>query len=287
MGKAIERKAWTWWNGTWIDGSPNLLSPRSHGVWLSSVVFDGARAFDGVAPDLDLHCARLLHSAELMGLAPAISAEEIERLAWQGIGHFSKSAPLYICPMMWADDGFITPDPESTRFVISVAESALPQPSGFSACFSSFRRPARDMAPTEAKASCLYPNVARAIREASGKGFDTAVMRDPCGNVAEFAYMNLFMGLGGAVHTPVTNGTFLNGITRQRVIGLLRDAGVEVIERAIDPSELLAAEEVFATGNYSKVQPCTRLERRDIQPGPLFRKARSLYFEFARGCTKP
>ncbi len=287
MSKAIGRRAWTWVDGDWIEGSPNILNPRSHAVWLSSVVFDGARAFDGQAPDLDRHCARVLASAELTGLSPAIDAAAIERLAWDGIDRFPRGMPLYICPMVWAEDGFITPDPETTRFVLSLAESALPQPSGFSACFSSFRRPARDMAPTEAKASCLYPNVARAIREAGQKGFDTAIMRDPSGNVAEFAYMNLFLAQGGAVHTPAPNGTFLNGITRQRVITLLRAAGIEVIERAIDAKEVQDADEVFATGNYSKVQPCTRIERRDLPPGRFYKKARDLYFEYARTCTRP
>ncbi len=287
MGKAIGRRAWTWADGDWIEGSPNLLNPRSHAVWLASVVFDGARAFDGQAPDLDRHCARVLVSADLMGLSPRIDAAAIERLAWEGIERFPLGLPLYICPMVWAEDGFITPDAETTRFVLSIAESALPQPSGFSACFSSFRRPARDMAPTEAKASCLYPNVARAIREAAQKGFDTAILRDPSGNVAEFAYMNLFFAQGGTVHTPAPNGTFLNGITRQRVIALLRDAGVTVVERAVDAAEVLNADEVFATGNYSKVQPCTRLERRDIPPGRFYQKARDLYFEYARTCTRP
>ena len=142
------------------------------------------------------------------------------------------------------------------------------------------------MAPTEAKASCLYPNVARANQEAAARGFDLAILLDPFANVAEFSYMNLFIGIGDTVHTPAANGTFLNGITRQRVISLLRDAGVEVIERNIDAAEVRSASEVFATGNYSKVQPCTRIEECDISPGPLYRRARELYFEFARTCTR-
>ncbi|MBF0562059.1 MAG: aminotransferase class IV, partial [Alphaproteobacteria bacterium] len=157
----------------------------------------------------------------------------------------------------------------------------LPQPKGFSACLSSFRRPARDMAPTEAKASCLYPNVSRVIREAQAKGFDTAVVMDPAGNVAEFAYTNLFLAQGGMVHTPAANGTFLNGITRQRVIGLLRGIGVTVVERAITFDELLTADEIFATGNYFKLAPCIRVENRHFIPGPMYAEARRLYWEFS------
>ncbi|MCU0895262.1 MAG: aminotransferase class IV, partial [Rhodospirillales bacterium] len=101
------------------------------------------------------------------------------------------------------------------------------------------------------------------------------------GNVAEFGYMNLFFVGDGVVQTPAANGTFLNGITRQRVISLLRDAGVEVVERAVDFADLLGASEVFATGNYGKVLPCTRLEDRALPIGPVYRQARELYFAFA------
>jgi branched-chain amino acid aminotransferase len=271
----------TFADGRWYAGSPNILGPHTHAVWLASVVFDGARAFSGVAPDLDRHCARLVASARILGLEPMLAASEIEAVAREGIGRFPAGAELYICPMFYAADGFVVPDPASTRFVLSIYESALPEPTGFTACLSSFRRPARDMAPTEAKASCLYPNVARVGREAQDKGFDTAIVRDPNNNVAEFAFTNLFLAKDGIVHTPAANGTFLNGITRQRVIGLLRAEGVEVVERAIDFHEVLAADEVFASGNYAKVQPCIRIENRVLEPGPFYDQARRLYFDWS------
>jgi branched-chain amino acid aminotransferase len=107
-------------------------------------------------------------------------------------------------------------------------------------------------------------------------------MLDANGNVAEFATANLFLARDGQVHTPVPNGTFLNGITRQRVIGLLKDAGVEVIERTVTWKDVVDADEIFSTGNYSKVVPLAKIGDRDLQPGPLYRKARALYFEFAR-----
>jgi branched-chain amino acid aminotransferase len=119
------------------------------------------------------------------------------------------------------------------------------------------------------------------LREAQAKGFETAVVLDPSGNVAEFAYANLFMVKDGVVATPVSNGTFLNGITRQRVIELLRSDGVEVIERSIGFSEVLAADELFGTGNYAKVVPYTRIEDRELEAGQMTRRARELYFRFA------
>ena len=105
-------------------------------------------------------------------------------------------------------------------------------------------------------------------------------MLDPDGNVAEFSYTNLFFAKDGTVHTPVTNGTFLNGVTRQRVIQLLRDNGIEVQDRTISYEELGDADELFSTGNYSKLLPCIGLDDRDFQPGPLYQNARDLYFEF-------
>ncbi|MCZ6607899.1 MAG: branched-chain amino acid aminotransferase [Alphaproteobacteria bacterium] len=282
MAKAKIGRVRAYVDGRWQDGSPRVLGPHSHAVWLSSVVFDGARAFRGVAPDLDRHCARVVASARILGLAPKLDGPGITALAWQGIRQFPEDAELYICPMFYAEDGFIMPDPDSTRFVLTVYESTLPAGDGFSACLSSYRRPAPDMAPTGAKASCLYPNVARSVAEAGEKGFDTAVVLDPDGNVAEFAYANLFMVRDGVAHTPAPNGTFLDGITRQRVVALLREAGLTVRERTIAFDDLLDADELFGTGNYYKVAPCVRLEDRDLEAGPVYRKARELYFAFAR-----
>lgn len=274
-------------DGRWHDGNPGLLGPHSHGVWLGSTVFDGARYFEGLAPDLVLHCERAVRSARYLGLEPMLTGEEIAELAWEGIRRAGLDSTLYIKPVFWGETGLLVPDPASTRFALCLFDAPMPPAdAGFTACLSSFRRPARDMAPTEAKAACLYPNVARCVSEARNKGFDTAVVPDPSGNVAEFAYTNLFFAKDGVVYTPIPNGTFLNGLTRQRVIGLLRSAGVEVIERSIVAAEVLQADEVFSTGNYAKVQPCLRIEDRGYAVGPLYQKARDLYWEFARASAK-
>jgi len=276
-----ENRAITWIDGRWVEGNPPLLGPMTHATWMASVVFDGARAFRGLAPDLDLHCQRVVRSARIMGLAPPVAADEIERIAWDGIAQFPDDAELYVRPMMYSEEGFVVAVPESTRFVLSVFEAPLPPAKGFTARLSPYRRPAPDMAPTEAKTACLYPNVARALREARADGFDTAVVRDGLGNVAEFATANLFLVKEGTVATPAPNGTFLNGITRQRVIQLLRSAGTRVEERTVRVDELATADELFATGNYTKVSPLVRYEDREFQPGPVFQKARALYFDYA------
>jgi branched-chain amino acid aminotransferase len=89
------------------------------------------------------------------------------------------------------------------------------------------------------------------------------------------------MAKDGVVHTPIPNGTFLNGITRQRVIGLLRGAGVPVQESTLRYEDFANADEIFISGNYAKVMPVLRIDSRDLQPGPFYRKARELYWDFA------
>ena len=276
-------KALHYIDGTWHEGNPPIMGPMTHAAWMASVVFDGARAFEGVTPDLDQHCARLNESAPRMGLGTPLSAGEILEIAQDGVAKFPRDAELYIRPMYYAENGFVSPDPESTRFICTVYEAPLPAATGFSACLSSFRRPLHSMAPTDAKASCLYPNSARALKEAADKGFDNAVVLDGLGNVAELATANIWMAKDGAAHTPVINGTFLNGITRQRVARLLEDAGIKVHERVISYQELKDADEVFTTGNYGKVMPIIRLDERDLQPGPVYTKARELYWSYAHG----
>ena len=269
--------------GEWLEGNPPLMGPMTHGSWMASVVFDGARAFEGVTPDLDLHCQRLVESARNFGLDPVLSAGEILEIAQDGLSRFPKDAALYLRPTLWAETGFVMPDADSTRFCFTIYESPLPTAEGFGVCLSNFVRPQENMAPTNAKASCLYPNSARALREAEEKGFANCVMLDAWGNVAELATANFWIGKDGAAHTPVANGTFLAGITRNRIAALLEKAGIPVHERVITWQEVLDADEVFSTGNYGKVLPITRVEDRDLQPGPIYSRARELYWEFAHG----
>jgi branched-chain amino acid aminotransferase len=263
------------------------MSLRSPAAWLGQSVFDGARAFEGVIPDLAKHCARVLESARLFGLDPPVAAAEIERLAWEGLARFPAGTALYVRPLIWAGSGFITPDSDSAQFALTLEPLPLPPFTGFTACLSPFRRPAPETAPTDAKAGCLYPNVARMQSDAERRGFDSAVVLDLEDNVAEFATANLFIAHGSKVATPAANGTFLNGITRQRVIGLLLGEGLEVEERRIGFPEVLAADEVFSTGNYAKVMPCVRIDERQYEIGPVVRKARDLYFAWARTQRPP
>ena len=283
IGKDWSR-TWTYFEGQWHEGNVPIMGPRSHAAWMCSVVFDGARSFEGVAPDLELHCARVNESARKMFLKPTVSPETWVKLAHEGIARFDPNAALYIRPMYWAEkEGpwVQAHDPESTAWCLSVYEAPMRAPKGFSITLSPFRRPTLESMPVDAKAGCLYPNNARALFEAQSRGFDNAIVCDLMGNVAELATSNIFMAKDGVIFTPIPNGTFLNGITRQRVIGLLRDNGVAVVEKVLTYQDFEAADEIFSTGNYSKVVPVTRIGNRSLPFGPLYTQARELYWAFA------
>lgn len=261
-----------------------IAGARTHAMWLASAVFDGARWFEGIAPDLDLHCERINVSARALGLKPTVEPEEMVRLTWEGLKHFDGKTAVYIRPTYWDEGGGYmggSADPETTRFCLCLHESPMLPPAGFSVCVSSFRRPTFETMPTNAKAACLYPNNARAIMEAKSKGFDNALVLDVMGNVAETAASNVFMVKDGVAYTPVANGSFLAGITRDRVMGLLRGAGIEVVEKALKVQDFLEADEIFLTGNHSKVVPIIRIEDREMQVGPVTKRARALYWEWA------
>jgi branched-chain amino acid aminotransferase len=277
-------KTWTFFEGAWHDGNVPIMGPRTHAAWLGSMVFDGARAFEGVTPDLDRHCARVNQSAINFKLKPLLSTEQWLELAREGIAKFDAKAELYIRPMYWAQNGSgggVLFDPETTNWCLCIYEAPMPQPTGSAITLSPFRRPTADSAPVDAKAGCLYPNNSRAMLEAQQRGFNNCLLRDMLGNIAELGNSNIFMAKDGVVHTPAPNGTFLNGITRQRVIGLLRGDGVSVSESTLSYRDFETADEIFSCGNFAKVAPITRIDDRSLQPGPYYARARKLYWDFA------
>lgn len=277
-------RTWTFVDGEWLEGNPPLIGPVSHAMWLGSTVFDGARWFEGVAPDLDLHCQRVNRSAKALGMRATMEAEAIEDLAHEGLKKFDGQTAVYIKPMYWAEHGgymSVPADPDSTRFCLCLFESPMIASSGFSVTVSPFRRPTYETAPTNAKAGCLYPNNGRAVMEAKSRGFDNALVLDMLGNVAETGTSNIFMVKDGVVFTPAPNGTFLTGITRSRAIGLLREAGTDVVEKSLSVADFMDADEIFSTGNHSKVVPVIKIEDRELQAGPVGRQTRELYMEWA------
>ena len=275
----------TYFNGTWHDGDTPIISAADHGAWLGSGVFDGARWFEGLSPDLDAHCARVNRSAKALMLTPTVSAEDMVEIVREGLSAYDKSQAIYIRPMYWGIDGdptAIIPQPDKTGFAICLEEIPMAPPSAATTLTRTrFRRPVLEDAVVNAKAGCLYPNNARMLAEARSKGFGNALVADAMGNVAETATANIFMVKDGEVFTPIANGTFLAGITRARHMSNMRADGMKVHETVLSFDDFESADEVFLSGNMSKVTPVTAFDDRQYQVGPVTRKVREMYWDWA------
>lgn len=276
----------TYFNGTWHDGDIAIMKAADHGMWLGSNVFDGARLANGLTPDLDKHCARVNASAEALMVTPSVSPEDMVAIVREGLKFYSKDAAVYIRPMYWAIEGgmsaIVPKEGGETGFAICLEEIPMAPPEASTTLTRTrFRRPVLEDAVVNAKAACLYPNNARMLAEARNKGFGNALVADALGNVAEAATANAFAVKDGEVFTPVPNGTFLAGITRARHIENLRADGVTVHERVMSFDDFHAADEVFLSGNMMKVTPVTAFDETNYQIGPVTRRIRDMYWDWA------
>ena len=282
---ATGTKIRTYFNGTWHDEDVPIMRAADHGSWLGSSVFDGARFFDGRAPDLLAHCERVNRSAQALMITPTLKAAEIVEIAREGLKAYDPSDAVYIRPMYWALDGdatAIVPNANTTGFALCL--EAIPmadQNASTTLGRTSFRRPVLEDNVVNAKAGCLYPNNARMLAEVRRNGFGNALVADAMGNVAETATANVFMARDGVVFTPIPNGTFLAGITRSRHISNLRADGIQVHETVLSFADFEDADEVFLSGNMTKVTPVTGIEGKSYQVGLITRRARELYWDWA------
>ncbi len=282
---ATGKNIWTYFEGKWHEGNLPIMRAADHGTWLGSTVFDGARFVNGLCPDLDLHCARVNRSAEALMITPTVSTEDMIAITLEGLAHYPKGAPVYIRPMYWGIHGDLTaivPSRDETGFAICLEEIPFAAPTASTTLgLTRFRRPVIDSAVVNAKAGCLYPNNARMLTEVRARGFGNALVADAMGNVAETATANVFMVKDGAVFTPIANGTFLSGITRARHIANLRQDGANVHETVLTFDDFRTADEIFLSGNMSKVTPVTAFEDQQYQVGPITRKVRDMYWDWA------
>lgn len=279
----------TYFNGQWHDGDMPIMRAADHGAWLGSSVFDGARMLNGWVPDLEAHCARINRSAEALMLTPTISTAQMVEIAREGLRAYPAGTPIYIRPMYWGIDGdptAIIPSPDATGFALCLEEIPMP-PEGATTTLTTtrFRRPVLESSVVNAKAGCLYPNNARMLTEARAKGFGNALVADAMGNVAETATANVFMVKDGEVFTPIPNGTFLAGITRARHIANMRADGIPLHETVLGFSDFRDADEIFLSGNMAKVTPVSAFEETQYQTGPMTRRIREMYWDWASSQT--
>jgi len=264
----------TYFDGKWHDGDVPIMKAADHGAWLGTTVFDGARFFEGIQPDLDAHCARVNRSAQALMITPTIDADQMVEIVREGLSSYSNDNGVYIRPMYWALDGGkmgVIPQEDATGFAICLEEIPMaPATASTTLTTTRFRRPVLEDAVVDAKAGCLYPNNARMLKEAHGKGYATA---------------NIFMVRDGEVFTPIANGCFLSGITRARHIKNMKADGIAVHETVLGFDDFRAADEVFLSGNMSKVTPVTEFDSTMYNSGPVTRRVRELYWDWAHSAS--
>lgn len=275
----------TFYKGKWHNEDVAIMKAADHGSWLGTTVFDGARHFEGVTPDLREHCVRVNNSARAMMITPTVLEDEMIEIVKEGLQGYPQNSAVYIRPMYWALEGdelAVVPKSGSTGFAICLEEIPMSDLTATSTLTTtSFRRPVLQDNVVNAKTGCLYPNNARMLVEAKSKGFGNALVADFAGNVAETATANIFMALDNEVFTPIPNGTFLAGITRARHIKNFKDNGITVHEKVLTFDDFNNADEVFMSGNMKKVTPITAFDEVSYQAGPMTKMARDMYWDWA------
>lgn len=287
---AVGTEIKTYFNGQWHDGNLPIIRAADHAAWLASTVFDGARFVNGMAPDLWAHCARINRSAKALRLTPTHSTQQIFDACWEGLQSYPKDTAIYVRPLYWGLDtlaaAVLGDDACDFSICLEVVPMAKPEDAQ-RLTTTRFRRPVMEDNICDAKAGCLYPNNGRMIAEARSKGYDNALVADVMGNVAETGVSNIFMVRDGEVFTPIPNGTFLAGITRARHIKNLRADGVTVHECVLTFDDFRAADEVFMTGNLNKITPVSEFDGTHYEIGPVTKRARELYWDWAASEVRP
>lgn len=253
-----DRDGWIWFDGKlvpWREASVHVLT---HGLHYASSVFEGQRAYDGTIFKLTDHSTRLRNSAELLGFDIPWSVEEIDAACIEVL-EASGMKDAYMRPVAWRGSEHMGVSPKGTAPHLAIAawywgkyfDPALAT-RGIRLTIAPWRRPAPYTAPVHSKAAGLYMIATLSKQYAEDRGFNDALMFDWRGQVAEATGANAFFIRDGVIHTP-TPDCFLDGITRQTVIGLAKRRGVEVVERAIWPEELESFEQFFLTGSAAEV----------------------------------
>lgn len=281
----------------YIDGrfypiSEAKISVYDHGLLYGDGVFEGIRVYDGLVFKLKEHIDRMYDSAKVIKLSIPMEKEEmvkavVETLKVNGI----KDGYVRIVVTRGVGDLGLDPRKCPRPTVIIIADaiqiySAEAKEKGLTAIISSVRRDAVDATSHEAK-TLNYLNSILAKIEANEAGVDEAIMLDHRGFVSEGTGDNIFIVKGGVVYTPPRAAGILPGITRDCVIQLCRELGIQVVEKDITVVELYTADEVFVTGTAAEVMPVTVVNGRAIgngRPGPITRR---LMEEFKRLTRDP
>ena len=279
-----DRDGVIWFNGQlrpWRDAKLHVLS---HSLHYGSAVFEGERVYGGKVFKLTEHTERLHNSAKLLAMELPYTVAEIDA-ATMHVVRANRLDSGYVRPIAWRGAEVIGVSAHGTKVHVAIAAFPWPAYYGEKAIklkTSRWVRPSPESAPTAAKAAGLYVICTLARDEAVAAGFDDAFMLDYRGQVAEATGANLFFLMNGELHTPAAD-CFLDGITRRTVIGLARDHGIKVVERAMWPNQIFDATEVFVTGTAVEVTPVARIDGHEYGVGPVTRRLQEAYAALVRG----
>ena len=260
-----DRDGFIWYDGGLVPWREAKLHVLTHGLHYASCVFEGERVYNGKPFHLEDHNARLINSAKILGFEIPASMDDLAKATEELIAA-NKIVDGYVRPIAWRGAEQMGVSAEQSKIHLAIATWDWPsyfspeaRAKGIRMVQSKWARPAPHTAPVHSKASGLYMICTMAKHEANAAGYDDALMLDWRGQLAEGTGANLFLVIGGELHTP-TPDCFLNGITRQTVIGLAKKRQIKVVERAIMPEELAKADEVFLTGSAAEITPVGEIE---------------------------
>lgn len=280
-----DRDGWIWMDGQMVPWREANVHVLTHGLHYGSAVFEGLRAYNGKIFKLREHTERLFKSAQIMDMAIPFSMDEIDAACIAAIKD-NNIVNGYLRPLVWRGSEQMGIAAPQSRIRAAVAAWDWPsyydaRDTGIVLKTGPWKRPPPDCAPCHAKAAGLYMVGTLSKHLMDKQGAQEALMLDWRGQITEATSSNIFLMFNGEVHTP-TPDCFLNGITRQTVIQLAKDAGLKVIERAIWPDELAKADEVFLTGTAVEVTPVRQIDDHTYPVGPITKQLRDAYEALVR-----
>ena len=282
-----DRDGHIWMDGKmipWRDANVHILT---HAMHYASSVFEGERAYNGKIFKSREHSERLKRSAQMIDFEIPYSVDEIEAAKAEVLAA-SGLKDAYVRAVAWrgaGEDMGVASARNPVRMAIAAWEWGAyygdAKMKGAKLDISKWKRPSPETIPSHAKAAGLYMICTMSKHAAEAKGCSDAMMYDYRGYVAEATGANIFFVKDGEVHTP-TPDCFLNGITRQTVIGMLRDRGVTVHERHIMPEELAGFEQCWLTGTAAEVTPVGQIGEHTFEVGALTREIAEAYEALVR-----
>jgi branched-chain amino acid aminotransferase len=286
-----QRDGSLWYDGKLVPWKSAQTHVLTHGLHYGSSVFEGQRIYNGTIYKLKEHTDRLFFSAETLGMKIPFTPEQINQ-ACIDVCRANGITDGYLRPVAFRGSEMMAVSAQNTT--IHVAIACWPWPSYFSPAeklkgirldMARYKRPSPETEPVHAKAAGLYMICTICKHEAEAKGYADAMFLDYRGYISEATGANVFFVKDGELHTP-TPDCFLNGLTRQTVIGLAKQRQIKVHERHIKPEELTGFSECFLTGSAAEVTPVSEIGPYKFKPGALTETLMNAYSDEVRGLSK-